>query len=187
MRKEKLIPDHYYHIYNRGVNYGNIFFLDDNWNFFILRFRKNCLQEYGRLIAYCLMPNHYHLLIYIIGENFAKRVMQPFAVSYTKAINKQHKRVGPLFQGPFQSKRVDNLSYLEHLSRYIHRNPVAAGLVSYPAQWIYSSYQDYIGLRDGSLPYREPILDNFSSPAEYEQFVEDVQDETTISHLVFDD
>jgi len=187
MRKEKLVPDQYYHIYNRGVNYGKIFFNDDNWSFFLSRFRKYCLPTFSRLIAYCLMPNHYHLLVLITNDNFGKRVMQPFTVSYTKAINKQQKRVGPLFQGPFRAKHVSNLEYLEHLSRYFHLNPVADGLVPSPSEWTYSSYLDYIGLRDGTLPYKEPILDNFSSLAEYQQFVEDVQDEEVISHLVFDE
>jgi len=182
-----LVPEHYYHIYNRGVNYGKIFFNDDNWKFFLLRFRKYCISDHGRLIAYCLMPNHYHFLVLITNEDFGKRVMQPFTVSYTKAINKQRKRVGPLFQGPFKSKHVDNLEYLELLTRYIHRNPVTAGFVSSPDRWAYSSFMDYIGLRYGTLPYMEPVLENFSSPDEYQQFVEDDQDENIISHLVFDE
>jgi REP element-mobilizing transposase RayT len=186
MRNEKIVPDQYYHLYNRGVNYGQIFFQEDNWKFFLSRLRRYFRAESGRIVAYCLMPNHYHLLVYVSSENFSTRVMQPFGISYTKAINKQQNRVGSLFQGPFQAKRVNDLSYLEHLSRYIHRNPVVAGLVSSPKDWIYSSYLDYIGWRDGSLPFKEAILIYFHSPEEYMHFVEEDQDEKAIVHLTFE-
>ena len=113
--------------------------------------------------------------------------MQPFSVSYTKAINKQQYRAGPLFQGPYKCKHVDNLEYLELLTRYIHRNPVNAGDVSSAVEWAYSSFLDYIGLREGSLPFMEPILENFPSPNDYRRYVEEVQDEKVIDHLVFDE
>ena len=63
MRKTKLIAGHYYHIYNRGVNRGRIFFQRQNWGFFLRRWRAYCLPELADVIAYCLMPTHYHILI----------------------------------------------------------------------------------------------------------------------------
>ena len=104
MRKEKLQSGEIYHIYNRGVNRDNIFFSPDNWVFFLRRWQKICTTHQGETLAYCLMPNHYHLLVRVFVDDFGLRVMQPFTVSYTKAVNKQEGRVGPLFQGPFQAK-----------------------------------------------------------------------------------
>ena len=118
------------------------------------------------------MPNHYHLLVRIRGEDVRKRVMQPLAVSYAKSIKKQQQRSGHLFQGSFQARLVDNDAYLKWLSRYIHLNPVAAGLVAEPADWAYSSYRDYAGLRQGTLPDCDFILSQFPSRQAYDAFVE---------------
>ena len=133
------------------------------------------------ILAYCLMPNHYHLLVYLQAENVGNKVMQPFGTSYVKAVNRQQKRVGPLYQGPFKAKHVDSDAYLSHLTRYIHLNPVRAKLVDHPADWPYSSYGDYIGTRSGTLPHREYILSQFASPADYRDFVEGDNDPQDIT------
>ena len=188
MRRNKLIAGHYYHLYNRGVNRGKIFFQPQNWLFFLHRWRDYCLPELATVIAYCLMPTHYHFLVQLKIENFGRRVMQPFTVSYTKAINKQEGRVGSLFQGPFKAKEVNSDGYLQQLTRYIHLNPVVANYVDTPADWAYSSYQDYIGLRNGTLPQMETILQSFDQPQAYRGYVEDgqAQDLQAISHLLLD-
>jgi hypothetical protein len=118
------------------------------------------------------MPNHYHLLAYLKADDLGRKIMQPFTVSYSKSINKQQKRTGHLFQGPFQARRVDRDEYLTYLSRYIHLNPVTAGLVAGPADWEFSSYQDYIGVRQGTLPKPDIVLSQFPSPRAYVEFVE---------------
>ena len=156
-RKDKPIANRYYHVYNRGVNFQDIFFNKENWGFFLRRLREYFTPDKAIIIAYCLMPNHYHLLVYLLTDNFGAEVMQPLMVSYSKAINKQEKRVGPLFQGPYKAKSVSNERYLMHLSRYIHLNPVEAGLVIKPEDWAFSSYQEYIGIRRGTLPHPEVI------------------------------
>ena len=162
MRQEQIVQGQYYHIYNRGVNYQPIFFNRGNWVFFLRRLRENLVDGAAEVIAYCLMLNHYHFLMRVQTEDFGKNVMQPFTVSYTKAINKQQGRVGPLFQGPFQAKIVKEDRYLLHLSRYIHLNPVSAGLVKNPADWEFSSYQEYTGLRAGTLPKTDLVLNYFA-------------------------
>ena len=95
------------------------------------------------------------------------------SVSHTKAINKRYGRVGALFQGAFQAKRVDSDIYLARLSRYIHLNPVLAGYGSSPEEWEFSSYPEYVGLRDGSLPSPDIVLAQFPSREAYQGFVED--------------
>lgn len=161
-----------YHVYNRGVNRGRIFFTPENWGFFIRRVREYFKPEFVIILAYCLMPNHYHLLLRLRIDDLSNTVMQPFGTSYTKAINKQQNRVGPLFQGKFKAELVDEDAYLTYLTKYIHRNPVKAGLVNTPGDWAYSSYQEYIGARQGTLPSPKLILDRFPNRKAYQDFVE---------------
>jgi len=138
------------------------------------------------------MPNHYHLLI---GINQAAEAsasvstaMMQLSVSYTKAVNRRYDRVGPLFQGPFRAVHVDRNEYLLHLSRYIHLNPVTAGLVQRPEAWEFSSYLDYIGLRDGTLPSPEIVLSQFPNRSAYQAFVMSYteSDQDVIAHLMLD-
>ena len=83
---------------------------------------------------------------------------------------------------------IDKNAYLFHLSRYIHRNPVAAGLVSHPADWAFSSYRDYVGLRKGTLPKPAVVLKQFASVAAYAAYVEEGDDRHgQIGHLLFDE
>ena len=102
---------------------------------------------------------------------------------------RQQGRVGSLFQGPFQAVWVDRDEYLLHLSRYIHVNPVTAGLVARPEEWVFSSYRDYIGLREGTLPVPGVVLSQFSSCQAYRAFVESYRDQDVrvIDHLLFEE
>lgn len=119
---------HYYHIYNRGNNRQNIFFERNNYLFFLKQFRRYLAEETVSVLAYCLMPNHYHFLICLRQDNLSEK-MALLSLSYTKAINRRFNRCGSLFQGPFQAIHVNREEYLLNLSRYIHLNPVKAGLV----------------------------------------------------------
>lgn len=199
-RTVPLIADEYYHLYNRGVNRQTIFFEQENYSFFLRGLRRYLIGETKNseffknsefsttiIIAYCLMPNHYHLLVRPHSDQLSRQ-MQRFSISYTRAVNKRYGRVGPLFQGQFQATHVDKDAYLTHLSRYIHLNPVAAGLVARPQDWTYSSYRDIIGLRDGTLPRPAAVLEQFPSTAVYRDFVEGPDDSglEMIEHLLPD-
>ncbi len=96
--------------------------------------------------------------------------------------------MGPLFQGPFKAILVDRDEYLLHLSRYIHCNPVNAGLVNRAEDWAYSSYRDYIGMRNGTLPQPAIVLSQFDSRIAYRKFVEAYTEDSTtiIEHLMLD-
>lgn len=122
-------------------------------------------------MAYCLMPNHYHFLVCVRSPNVSAQ-MGRFSLSYTKAINKRRKRCGGLFQGPFNGILVDEDSYLLNLSRYIHLNPVKAGFVKRAEDWEFSSYREYVALRQGTLPRFEAVRQQLGSPAAYRRFVE---------------
>jgi putative transposase len=195
-----LVPGEYYHLYNRGANRQKIFFERENYLFFLRRVRTYLIGEtqtsevsetsevYTTIVAYCLMPNHFHLLVCPHDDQLSRR-MQRFTISYTKAMNRRYERVGPLFQGQFQAAHVDRNEYLLHLSRYFHLNPVAAGWAEQPEDWEFSSYRDYVGLRQGTLPVPDIILSQFPSQSAYREFVESYKpsDKTVIAHLLFDD
>ncbi len=185
-RSIELCADEYYHLYNRGNNRERTFYERENYGFFLRRLRKYIVPILD-VVAYCLMPTHYHLLVLLKEADLSHR-MQLFSISYTKAMNKRYDRVGALFQGAFQAKHVDENNYLVHLSRYIHLNPVMAGLVERPEDWEFSSYREYIGLRGGTLPKPEIVLSQFPSPEAYREFVESYtpREREIIADLLFD-
>jgi putative transposase len=204
-RGVELRAGEYYHLYNRGNNRGPIFFERESYLFFLRRVRRYLLPVLD-VLAYCLMPTHYHFLAHIksqthqttevaqtglegLQQEFSptSRAMMRFSVSYTKAINNRYDRVGSLFQGAFQAKWIDSVTYLTHLSRYIHLNPVLAGYGAAPEEWEFSSYPEYIGLREGTLPKPESVLAHFPSKEAYRQFIESYasDDRETVTHLLF--
>jgi REP element-mobilizing transposase RayT len=154
------IPGQYYHIYNRAIA-GNLLFREEqNYPFFLSRIEKYILPA-AELIAFCLMPNHYHFILKLKTNNISTP-MKRMALSYVKSFNLVYDQSGHLFQGPFQRIHITDLNYLVHLSRYIHLNPVKANLVPIPKEWVYSSYQDYVGIRDPEMVNIFPILDLIS-------------------------
>ena len=129
------------------------------------------------VIAYCLMPNHYHFLLRQETEILLSKFMQVLFNAYVQALNVQQGRTGTLFEGRFKHKCVDEWEYLMILCRYIHRNPVEGGLVAKPEDWQYSNYREWVGLRNGTLVDRDFVKDHFSSTEEYAKFVNDFEDE----------
>ncbi len=165
-RQTLFVPGCFYHLYNRGNNRQTIFFEPDNYLYF-LRGVHRYLTPVLDILAYCLMPTHYHLLVRVreaktseVSSAISKAMMR-LAVSYTKAINKRFDRVGALFQGAFQAKLVTADAHLRHLCIYIHANPVKDGLVADPADWPYSNYLEWIGVRDGRLADRRFIREMY--------------------------
>lgn len=179
-RQTPFVQGLYYHIYNRGNNRQSIFFQPENYLYF-LRNVKRYIAPLAKVVVYCLMPTHYHLLLCMQTPEFLKNsevfsgqisnAMMRLSVSYTKAINKRFSRVGALFQGQFQAKPIQTYSHLLNLCVYIHGNPVKDGLVALPEDWIYSNYLEWLGQRDGTLVDREFIQEHFGSPAEYRALV----------------
>ncbi len=186
-RKVILKPGNYYHVYNRGNNRQLIFLERENYLYFLRQLQARLVDQGVDVIAYCLMPNHYHLLVFLQTEDFSK-LMQGFSLAYTKAINKRYQRDGSLFQGRFNGIRVDSDEYLLTLTRYIHLNPVRANLVENAEDWEFSSYQEYIKLRQGNLLKLDEMRSLFGSTEGYRSFVEDgTISEKSIHHLTFDE
>jgi len=165
------IPNNYYHVYNRGAHKNYIFRNDADY-LFLLKYVKKELERCAiTVIAYCLMDNHYHFLLRQDGDIEISKFMQAVFNVYTKAFNTKYKHSGTLFEGSFKAIRVERDEYLLHLCRYIHRNPLEAGLVVKPEQWHYSNYAEFIGKRNGTLVDTSFVKENFGSPEEYEEFV----------------
>ena len=161
-----------YHIYNRGNNKQTIFFNRENYIFFLNKIRQH-IRPHCEILNYCLMPNHFHFLIYSDERTIlpvpplqaAIRVEQPKTKfseawrialsSYTQAINRQQQRTGSLFTQNTKNKQVSDewmsFDYRHCCFSYIHQNPVSSNLVKKAEDWEFSSYRDYVGIRNGTL------------------------------------
>jgi putative transposase len=176
-RGDVFARNHYYHIYNRGVGRGLLFFNPGNYEY-CLRLVKRYYRRYGvTVIAYCLMPNHYHFLLRQETDQPLSKFVNVLFNAYVQAVNRQQDRRGTLFEGRFRHVWVDREEYLVHLCRHIHLNPVKAKLVSHPEDWLYSNYLEWTGQRAGILKDETFICERFPTPGAYQQFVADYQDE----------
>jgi len=137
-------PGAYYHVINRGNAGENIFHtIRDREKF--LEYLETAVERFSIVIhTYCLMTSHYHLLIETTQANLSL-AMQWLNVSYAAYYNKKRQRSGHLFQGRFKSVLVEADEYLKPLSRYIHLNPVRAGMVNSPDEFLWSSYPAFTG------------------------------------------
>ncbi|MEQ1591682.1 MAG: transposase [Thiobacillaceae bacterium] len=138
-------PDALYHVTARGDRREDIFEDDQDRQAFLLTLAQVVTQFNWLCYAWCLMDNHYHLLIQTPDGNLSKGMRQLNGVT-TQTSNRRHRRVGHLFQGRFKAILVDRDAYLLELSRYIVLNPVRAGMVKVPADWQWSSYRASAGL-----------------------------------------
>ena len=166
----------YYHVLNRGNGKQKIFFESENYLFFLRKLKKYIQMGQQEVVAYCLMPNHFHLLLEETVDMKLQNTMLRLQTSFAKAINKRLGKSGHLFQDTYQKILVENNEQLLHLTRYIHMNPVKAGLVTKPEEWQYSSFPDYAGLRRGQLPKMDIVLGQFESREAYVEFCLDNDD-----------
>ncbi len=174
-----------YHVYNRGHNASKVFVENDDYLYFEfllqrcfgpkqLKTKDNKLFPWFgdkvSLVAFCLMPNHFHLLLYQGDHTTAlSKAMQSLATTYSMYFNRKYGRRGSIFESVFKSCLVANDSYLLHITRYIHLNPKDH------KHWRYSSYGDYIN-RPRDWVKTNEILTMFDSSKEYEQFMDDYKD-----------
>ncbi len=175
--------ERYYHIYSRGVARQKIFHDDRDYAVFLNLFKrylspKNMVSKEGfrypsytnrlTLLCFCLMPNHFHLLIYQDDSTAITDFMRSLLTSYSMYYNRRYKRTGPLFEGRYKASLIDDEVYLEHISRYIHLNPKQWR--TYP----YSSIPYFIDGRQAEWINPQPIMAIFNASAdEYRSFVED--------------
>ena len=133
----------YYHVFNRGVAKQAITFDERDCRTFMQLLGETVTKFQLRLFAYCLMKNHYHLFLQTLLPNL-ELALQRLQGEYVRYVNFRHERVGSLFQGRYKSRLVEADAYALTLIRYIHQNPVEAGIVSNPEDYPWSSYPCYV-------------------------------------------
>jgi REP element-mobilizing transposase RayT len=178
-----------YHVTSRGDRREDIFEDDEDRLLFLANLEKVVSQFNWLCHAWCLMDNHYHLLIQTPDGNLSKGMRQLNGV-YTQATNRRYQRAGHLFQGRFKAILVDSDSYLLELSRYVVLNPLRAGMVRKVADWPWSSYRVSVGLEPAASWLEvDGLLAQFGkrrslAQQRYEQFVaEGVKAESPWSNL----
>lgn len=146
MKYENLQPGYYYHIFNQGNNKENIFFEEKNYPYFLSLLVKY-IFPISEIFAYCLLPNHFHLLIRINDDTANKQCAQSFSNffnAYAKAINKIYQRSGSLFKRKFSRIKIENEEYLKNLVLYIHTNAQHHGIIDNFKKYSHSSYPAYV-------------------------------------------
>ena len=180
----------YYHVYNRGVEKRDIFMEDEDYRVFLNLLKRylgseKITNKFGReypnyyervdLISYCLMPNHYHLLIWVNDSKAMTELIKSVATAYSMYFNKKYKRVGKLFQDRFKASMIRSEEYLWHITRYIHLNPEDIGKTF--DNYDYSSYKYFIGESNSEWLKPDVIKDMFAEAnQDYREFLIDYQD-----------
>ncbi len=185
------VEDSFYHVYNRGLNKMNIFNDDADYRVFLNLLKrvlgeevqKNRLhREYPNfhndleLLSYCLMPNHFHMLIRTKNKpKLLAELMRSILTAYVMYFNKKNKRTGPLFGKRYRAVRITSDEYLWHISRYIHLNPLDIGqdYKKYP----YSSIDYYTSKKSSDWVKPDEITDMFKeAKQDYGEFLKDYLD-----------
>ena len=184
--------DAYYHVYNRGVDKRTIFRDDEDYSVFIHLLKRYLsheperdksgreyekFYEYVSLVAFCLMPNHFHMLLYQHDMEGITKLLRAVTGSYARYFNKKYGRVGTLFQSTFKASRITDDSYLDHITRYIHLNP------SDYLGWDWSSLLFYTGHKQVDWVRPDMVIDTNNSKA-YLSFLEDYRSyERNLDHV----
>ena len=208
-RSFEFAQEEFYHVYNRGTEKRKIFMARYDYKRFLalmylanqdepteLKLQGSTLEEITatrkgkqlvHIIAYCLMPNHFHLLIRELEEGGISKFMQKLTTGYTMYFNKRNERSGSLFQGRFKAVHVSDDRYLRYLISYIHLNPIKLiepkwkeiGITDmtraekYLEAYTTSSYLDYLGKNrhEGIILSREAFQEYFSSDTGFKTFI----------------
>ncbi|TDN36872.1 transposase [Hymenobacter sp. UV11] len=172
-----------YHVYNRGNNGQQLFFTPNHYLHFLHKLRAH-IRPHCQLLAYCLMPNHFHLLLYATqggtqpgdtpssAKQPLTRGISTALSSYSQGLNKQLGNSGAVFAPKTKMRLVTGTheNYPRTCLHYLHQNPLRAGLVTQLAAWPYSSYRDYVGQRAGSLCNQDLARELLDLPLDHAAF-----------------
>ena len=157
----------YYHVYNRGCNKGNIFFSESDYNSLLSRMIQTKDTKSVEIIAYCLMPNHYHFLLFQTSDKPVSEWLKSLFSGYVQQINQKYDRRGTLFERSAKPKLITNDNYLIELIHYIHANPLKHNFVTDPIDWKYLSLSDYLDNKTSKLTSLRVISEYFSDYYNY--------------------
>lgn len=192
----------YYHIYNRGNNRENLFYEERNYRYF-LKLYARYIEPVAETYAYCLLRNHFHVLVRVKTEEeqeqtFQAKTLKVFKVlnpsrqfshlfnAYAKAINKAYRRTGSLFEHPFGRIPVTSDAYFVHLIAYIHRNPQKHRFVDDFREWPWSSYHAVLSQKPTRVQ-RDDVLAWFDGAAAFQAAHRQTVNESLIEPLIVDD
>ncbi len=195
-------PGEYYHVYNRGNGKSGVFLDGQDFGFFLLRLKQNLFPDEKirnriqplppnsfSLISYCLMPNHFHLLLRQNSNIPTTKLLTKVCTSYSMYFNKKYNHVGHVFQDQYKQINIDDDSYLVWLSLYIHQNPKVAGIVNNPVDYPWSSCASFVGTENNPLCDKEIIATRYSN-AQYLDLLngsyEAIKNKKEIEHLLLD-
>jgi len=197
-RKLVLANGQTYHVFNKCIQGVEIFCKKRDTEIFLLatkyylqfkpsakfsvfrqqksKYSINLKNKLVNLLAYCLMPNHFHLILTQIKTKGIEKFISRLTNSFSHYFNTKYNRKGSLFESSFKAVRIATEQQLIHLTRYIHLNPVTSYLVNNPINYPYSSYKTYIGKHKEDFVDDSVIRSIFSSRKEYKTFVLDRKD-----------
>ena len=205
MKNYKPIPlekGNYYHIYNRGNNSIDVFYDAESYYHF-LRLYDKYISPIADTYAWCLLKNHFHILVYVRLENeieFEKleysTIEMPKSIepskqfgylfnAYTQAINKKFNRTGGLFEKPFERKVITSDKYLQNVIYYIHNNPVQHSFVKQANLYPWSSYDSVLSEKPTKLK-RDEIIDIYGSKEEFINYHNIKQDLNEITNFIIE-
>ena len=200
--KQPILHGNYYHIYNRGNNGIDIFFENENYYHF-LRLYAKYIEPIAETYAWCLLKNHFHLLVRIkekveIVQNELtysttekpktidpSRQFSHLFNAYTQAVNKRHNRTGSLFETTFERKLVSSEKYFQQLIFYIHNNPVHHGFVKQMSLYPWSSYETIISNKPTKLK-RAEVIELFGDVENFLLYHNHEQNSNEINNLIIE-
>ncbi|MFA6006303.1 MAG: transposase [Candidatus Paceibacterota bacterium] len=206
MDRAPIEEDSFHHVYNRGVDKRVIFEEDKDYKRFLLYLQvlndtevqsPNTFEVLSQraeedekkerladVVAFCLMPNHFHLLLHECREGGISRFMQRLGTAYTMYFNEKNDRSGALFQGPFKSKLVDDEEYLLGVIDYIHLNPRE---IEHLSEYRWSSYHDFCNQKKYDKILTAEALNDFTElPKDYRRWITGQHDFSAINHITID-
>lgn len=192
-RKVKFLNGGFYHVFNRGVEKRLIFLEEkDNDRFLAVlhyyKYKRNIRYSFRSdmqlkseedkgeklidVISYCLMPNHFHLLLQQNVDKGISNFLRLIQNSYTRYFNTKYKRNGHLFQGMFKAVQIESDEQLLHVTRYIHLNPFVSNLVKDPKEFRWSSHKEYLSAHLNSID-KQAVLSHFKTAHAFDEFIND--------------
>ncbi len=189
--QEPFVPGAYFHVYNRAVGNELLFYQDRNYRYFLEKYSQY-ISAYADMYSYCLLPNHFHLLLrikdvfaasdsaeYKSGRSeIVARMFSHLFNAYAQALNKQVGRTGSLFQNRCKRIRITDEQYLMSLIMYIHTNPVHHGYTNNHEDWKYSSYHAVVCNKPTRM-MRNEVISLFSSTDNFKSCHRDKKNQLT--------
>ena len=168
---QNFISGSYYHLFNHAAADGNLYKDDDDFARFISTLNLHLRKPDFSLIAYCLLPSHFHLLVRQDGDLQVFKSFYLVSASYARYFNKKYNTWGSIYRGKLQHQIIQDAKQLMQTCVYIHRNPLEAGIVDKLDDWLWSDYPEWVGSRNGAMFDPEVRAMFFSSAQGYLDFM----------------